>query len=128
MSIDVNEYFEKVNETKDVELESGYVFKIRKITTRDLINEQLPLMSNQDLTNTNEEKKQIIWQEMTKEEKENQMEFNNMLIEKALVEPIMTREQVRNIPDADYFVLLNEVTEYSLGGAKTSPLPKSKVV
>ena len=129
--INKEEYFDVKEATKKVPLPSGYEFEIKKINPHELITESFPLKSTMDLTNTSDEKKAIIWDEMSSEEKQKQMDFNTMLIEKALIDPVLTNEEVNILfkkRSADYFALLSEVTSFSLGGAVVDPLSESKAI
>ena len=115
MTISAEEYFKKLDNTKTVKLPSGVDFEIRKVQARELIGGPMPFSEKSDLKGVDEEDLQKKWQKMTPEKQKEQLEFTNFLIEKALISPKLTSEQIDNIPPEDYNTLIGEVTEFSFG-------------
>jgi len=115
----VQGYLDKVNPTFDVTLPSGEVFKMRKITARDFIKEGGgALQSTKQIENNTDEQNKKVWNSLTEEQQLKQVEINDKIIVKAVVDPQLKTGKsskeylgVDDLSDADYYALLKEVTE-----------------
>lgn len=116
----VEAYRQKIGQTKEIILPSGFVFKIRKISTRDYIQSG-GLISAMPDSNAGEKAK-ILWERMPEEQKKQQLRTMSQLMVLAVIEPAMSMEKEKDklcideMPDEDYYALLNEMTSFSYGG------------
>lgn len=116
----VNEYLEKSCSTKLVELPSGAVFKIRKVTARDyVVNSEMPIRSTKEISTSSDEKNQIAIDKLTPAQRKIMMKANDQLIVKSVISPKLSIEKIENclcvdeLSDTDYYKLVSEITSLS---------------
>jgi len=124
MATTAQEYKEKAQQTREVTLPSGAVFKIKNITGRDFVRDGgIPLDTlNQLTSSTADEKKDILMKKLSAEDRKKLFDYNDTLITRACVEPRVTLNgepgtiAITDIVDADYYFLLNEIVAQKGGG------------
>ena len=117
------EYLKKIGKTKDVILPSGLKFTIQIIKGRQLAMEgNSAFFSSIDEANKNK-----IVQTLTKDQQKEQFKFMDKMICLAVAEPKLSllpvQEQIsiEDLSDEDYYCLVKEVTEFSIGGKGGQP-------
>ena len=126
MAIKADEYFKKANPTKEVTLPSGSVFLLRRIQSRELLEMNMPFSSKEDLSGLSKEKQELVWKKMDTKQKKEQVVFCEFMVVLSVVEPKITQENIKNIPDTDYTSLLDQITDFSFGRVKKiSPLSET---
>ena len=124
----VESYRSKNVQTKEVTLPSGEVFEIKKITTRDYIqNGGLQLSSASEIAGSSEEKNKILWDKMNDGQKKQQLEATSKMIILAVINPPISYVKmdgklcIEEITDEDYYFLLKEITSFSFGRQDLKP-------
>ncbi len=126
----VNEYKIKKAETVQVNLPSGAIFEIQKVSGhRYATKGRLPISSVRDIAGQSEEKRKIAVQKMTPQEQKDIYNVCDDMICIATVNPpiSLTKENnkiwVENLADntEDYYALLKAVSMFSFGGKDLKP-------
>lgn len=117
------EYLEKNCQTKKVILPSGSVFEIKTITGRDYLSEiNLPIKSSKEISLEDPEKAKEYIRTAPPEKQKEIIEANSRVIIKATINPQLSLIEtpgklcIDKLTDEDYYSLLKEITDFSLGG------------
>lgn len=128
------DYLSLVGKDKEVTLPSGAVFRIRRVKARELVGFDMPLISEDNMSDTSEEKLALRWSKMTATDKAKQFQFNNEMIKLAVISPKISEDDtdgtlnVRDIEQDDYVALVLEINDYAFGGGiKSLPLDKKTI-
>ena len=122
MATGILDYRAKAGGEKEITLPSGAIFKIRKLTGRDFLQQgNFPIVSTKEIAQAKKDASST-WLKMTNEQQREQMATLNRIIVLAVKEPKLSliKEEgklgIDELLDIDYYFLIQAITDFSIGG------------
>ena len=124
MTTGITEYRTKVGGKKEITLPSGAIFKIRKLTGRDFMQQgNFPISSTKEIAQAKKEASET-WTKMTGDQQRAQLTTIDKVIVLAVIDPELSlvKEEgklgINELSDNDYYFLIEKITEFSIGGGQ----------